>query len=68
MGQNEQSPAALAGAHRAETALSESSRDFEQGMAVVRARQVRSLLKDYVISLPLAAAICELAFSTGRRQ
>jgi hypothetical protein len=68
MSANEKDPEALAGADRAKITLLEGKNDCEHASGTVRDRQVRRLVNDYALSRPLAMAICEHAFSSGRQR
>lgn len=66
MEQKNADPAALAGAHRVHVTVLAGNDDFEVGSATALDLQVRHLMKGYALSLPVALAIAEHAFSTGR--
>jgi hypothetical protein len=59
-------PAALAGAHRAEVTMLIGKDDFHSDTPVLLDLQVRRLLARYALSLPLATVVAELAFTSGR--
>jgi hypothetical protein len=63
---NKENPAALAGAHRADVTMLVGKDDPEINRATEVELQVRLLVARYVLSVPLAVAIAELAFSSGR--
>ena len=66
MDRKQQNPAALAGAHRVHVTVLAGNDDFEVGSATALDLQVRHLLKGYALSLPVALAIAEHAFQSGR--
>lgn len=67
MGRKTENPAALAGAHRVHVTLLASNNDFLIGSPTALDLQVRHLLKGYALSLPVALAIAEHAYATGRQ-
>lgn len=58
-------PAALAGAHRAEVTMLVGKGDFLTDTPLPLDLQVRRLLTKYALSVALATAVAELAFSRG---
>jgi hypothetical protein len=60
-------PAALAGAHRAEVTQLAGKNDYLEPTATTRELQVRCVLTRCSVSVPVAVAIAELAFSSGRQ-
>jgi hypothetical protein len=61
-----QNPGALAGAHRADVTMLAGKDDTCEDTPRPLDLQVRSLLARYAVSLPLAVAVAELAFASGR--
>ncbi|MEP9400124.1 hypothetical protein [Mesorhizobium sp. KR2-14] len=60
-------PEALAGADRVDVMMLAGDNDTDTASATVADLQVRLILARYALSLPLALALAELAFSSGRR-
>lgn len=60
-------PEALAGADRVDVMMLAGDNDLDTASATAADLQVRRLLARYALSLPLALALAELAFSSGRR-
>lgn len=58
-------PGARAGAHRAEVTMLVGKGDFRTDTPVHLELQVRRLIEKYALSVPLATAVAELAFSRG---
>ena len=67
MGRENESPGALAGAHRADVTMLGGKDDIENTTPSVFDLQVRLLLTRYALSGALAIVIAEHAFSSGRR-
>jgi hypothetical protein len=63
---NKENPGALAGAHRADVTMLVGKDDPEINRTTSIDLQVRRLVARYMLSVPLAIAIAELAFSSGR--
>jgi hypothetical protein len=63
---NKENPAALAGAHRADVTMLVGKDDPLTNKANGIDLQVRRLVARYVLSVPLAIVIADLAFSSGR--
>jgi hypothetical protein len=66
MAEKGENPAALAGAHRVHVKVLAGNNDFEIGSPTALDLQVRHLLKGYALSAPVALAIAEHAFQSGR--
>jgi len=62
-----ENPVALAGADRADVTVLSGKDDVDVGTGGQRERQARHILKVYAISRPVALAIVEHVFGTGRR-
>ena len=59
-------PGALAGAHRVDVIMLAGKSDVEGNNATSHDLQVRKVLDRYLVSVPLAMVIAEIAFSSGR--
>lgn len=66
MDRRKENPAALAGAYRAVVTMPVSKDDLDTNKATSIDLQVRRLVARYMLSVPLAIVIAELAFSSGR--
>ncbi|MCB1470660.1 MAG: hypothetical protein KDK08_26700 [Rhizobiaceae bacterium] len=67
MREKTENPVALAGADRAVVKLPGGKDDIDIGTGIQQDRQARHILKVYAISRPVALAIAEHVFGTGRR-
>jgi hypothetical protein len=67
MGRENESPGALAGAHRADVTMLAGKDDVGTTSPSVFDLQVRLLLTRYALSAEVANVVAEHAFSTGRR-
>ena len=62
-----ENPGALAGARRVDITMRVGKDDIDNNIAGTVELQVRKLLTRYALSLPVAAAVAELAFGPRRR-
>ncbi|TIS63883.1 hypothetical protein [Mesorhizobium sp.] len=66
MDRRKENPAALPGAYRASVTMPVSKDDLDTNRATSMDLQVRRLVARYMLSVPLAIVIAELAFTSRR--